>query len=242
MAFGYALLRGRDGASGCVRTADGKRSVSLRGLKPGESCAFYTMEENTVTRRGEARADQTGQANLKYQGSGPLFVSAGGRVRLWEGGEENYLRAAAFLREEERKNQNVPPSEPKKEKEFAPPQERSEMHAKKETWSLRKPGPGEPVDALPALLWPGAAREIRESFDRYPPCAPLPMPGWRFVKIPSFWDDAPFHVVGRLAVDGAVRAVAYAAPGDRCPSAALPGARFQPGLDGWNYWVSVRDV
>ena len=110
-------------------------------------------------------------------------------------------------------------------------------------YSLRPASAGEPVDALPALFWPQAARQVQAYFDQEPPCAPFHAPGWRFVRAESTAPGIPFFVVGYLARDSRVRQIAYALPGGphQAPS-VLPGYQFTPGRDGYDYWVLRQEL
>ena len=139
MGFGYAFMRGQKGAEGIVREAAGKRTVQARGLTPGETCAAYVLEKDGARECARAVADQAGQCRLAVALPGPLFVSANGRVRLWEGGDETYLRACAFLDAQK-------PSLPARKEPAAPETPPNEPE---EPYTLRPAGSGENVDTLP---------------------------------------------------------------------------------------------
>lgn len=248
MAYGYSLLRGRQGAEGHIRETGEGRTAHVRGVKPGEKCALYALQAGTARLWDEKRADGEGRARLRAAGPGNLFVACEGGVRLWEGGEDTLLRASAFLTkqrtpekktEEETKEEArpaVPPPEETEDteketeqeemaallraaqtpaREAAEKKESSEKTEETAAWSLRPPGEGEGVDALPDLVWPGKARDVKPYFDAYPPAAPVSAPGWRFVRVPGTVQGAPDCFVGRRVRDGRVTEIAYLIPRDR---------------------------
>ena len=102
-------------------------------------------------------------------------------------------------------------------------------------------GTGEGVDALPRLIWPKEAAELKPYFDTQPPIRPFDAPGWRFVRVPSPIRSVGYCAVGMYASDCRVRQVAYAVPGTPHHAPAfLPGYRYQPGMDGKGYWTLWR--
>ena len=102
-------------------------------------------------------------------------------------------------------------------------------------------GTGEAVDALPRLIWPKEAAELKPYFDTQPPIRPFDAPGWRFVRVPSPIRSVGYCAVGMYASDCRVRQVAYAVPGTPHHAPAfLPGYRYQPGMDGKGYWTLWR--
>ena len=176
MTFGYSFLCGSHGADGYIRTTEGKRYVSVRGMKPGEPCVLYAFIDHGADICGQASADSDGHAALETTRSGPLFVVQRGMVCLWEGDDNNYLRACSFLsspntnpkeslQEEAIQNEKALTHEealPKtdlansviafREEKENVPQENISPAGKDEqnrAYPLRAPGNGEPVDALP---------------------------------------------------------------------------------------------
>ncbi len=102
-------------------------------------------------------------------------------------------------------------------------------------------GTGEGVDALPRLIWPKEAAELKPYFDTQPPIRPFDAPGWRFVRVPSPIRSVGYCAVGMYASDCRVRQIAYAVPGTPHHAPAfLPGYRYQPGMDGKGYWTLWR--
>jgi len=186
MAIGYDILNGRQGASGYCRETGGQTELHARGLRPGDSCALYELLPDHAKMREEQTADGNGQAVFTCRSGNALFVTANGRVRLWQGGEENYLRACDWLKREQSKTGETLPSispeqiketeKPTKEEsdaaqnilardleEIQIPITAAEHHQPEEpataekqvpaapepAYTLRAPGAGEPVDALP---------------------------------------------------------------------------------------------
>ena len=151
MAFGYEILHGRQGVTGHCREINGKTVVQARGFQPGESC--------------------NGQAVLTCAGGGPVFVVSGDKVLLWQGGEENYLRACDWIKREQKKtgetqkdaspdnnNQQPEPENPRsilvrdlEEIQLEPVKAESVPEAPdpEPAYTLRPAGTGEPVDTLP---------------------------------------------------------------------------------------------
>ena len=105
MAFGYDMLTGRQGASGYCRKVEGKTEIHARGLEQGESCALYELLPGRAEKRDEKTADGNGQIVFTCQSGNAFFVASKGRVRLWQGGEENYLRACEWMQEKTKKEE-----------------------------------------------------------------------------------------------------------------------------------------
>lgn len=260
MALGYEMLRGRLGAAGYWRESGGKIQVQARGLKPGETCVLYAWTEDAPRECDRRQADRNGRAALQAEsGSGMLFAAVDGGLRLWQGGEEACLRAGDWLRQEKEKREAppvnaAPPQEAEPalrraleeiqappEAEETPPPTQAEKAPADAPYTLRAPGTGEPADALPALRWPEEFRPLAAYFSRFMPCAPFYAPGWRFVRAPSDQREIPFLVVGCRAQDAQVKEIVFAVPGSRfSPPVSLPGYRFEPGLDGYDYWALER--
>lgn len=166
MAFGYEILRGRQGVTGHCREANGKTVVQARGFQPGESCVLFSLMNDHAEKRDEQPADGKGQAVLTCAGGGPVFVASGNKVLLWQGGEENYLRACDWMKRGQKKtgetrkdaspdNDNQQPEPEDMQKILARDLEEIQLEpAKTESipepsYTLRPAGTGEPVDTLP---------------------------------------------------------------------------------------------
>ena len=169
MAFGYTLLRGKREAAGYIQKTGGKRTVFVRGMKPDENCGLYVLTENGAALCTQKTAGPGGQVQLETDGAGTLFVAADGGVRLWEGDDEAFLRACAYLeaqrktvpsfsrekqteKREDTQKEGVDERTEQKNTENSPQKkEGTPQTAGKEgpLYALRAPGRGEPVDALP---------------------------------------------------------------------------------------------
>ena len=130
MAFGYDLLTGRQGASGYCRKLGEKTEIHARGLESGESCALYELLPGCAEKRDEKTADGNGQAVFTCRSGDAFFVASKGRVRLWQGGEENYLRACEWMQKEKTKKEETPKSI-SSETSIAPPAAETEEPVKK---------------------------------------------------------------------------------------------------------------
>ena len=117
MAFGYELLHGRHGAAGHCRKEEGKTIVHVRGLKPGETCVLYALVDAGAEKQDEQTADSSGQAVLAGMGETPVFVAAEGRLCLWQGGEENCLRASEWMKQAQPKTEKTQKDVSPKEKD-----------------------------------------------------------------------------------------------------------------------------
>ena len=177
MTFGYSMLCGRLGAEGYIRASDGKRSVSARGMQPGETCILYALTGNGAEICDRKTADFDGHAMLETQKNGSLFVCQNDAVRLWEADDDIYLRACAYLASQRFSAEDHLPEETEDKKESAQeqetpteemdglsadsvfsetekafPQEEASPAGKEDenpVYTLRAPTSGEPVDALP---------------------------------------------------------------------------------------------
>ena len=171
MAFGYEILHGRQGVTGHCREINGKTVVQARGFQPGESCILFALMNDHAEKRDEQAADGNGQAVLTCAGGRPVFVVSGDKVLLWQGGEENYLRACDWIKREQKKigetqkdaspdnnNQQPEPENPRsilvrdlEEIQLEPVKAESVPEAPdpEPAYTLRPAGTGEPVDTLP---------------------------------------------------------------------------------------------
>ena len=94
----------------------------------------------------------------------------------------------------------------------------------------RRERDGIPVSDLPKLRWPQVYASLQGYFERLAPCAPLALPGWRFVRA----EDALY--IGRRVQDARVTDVAYALRADRPPRDGKPYQALR-GRDGLIYQV-----
>ncbi len=97
MAFGYILLKGRGGASGYIRENGGEREIAVRGIVPGTLCELYVAKNDDIRSQGVKEADGSGSASWTAPPAGRAFITAENKVLLWDGGDEAFLRAAAWL-------------------------------------------------------------------------------------------------------------------------------------------------
>ena len=105
MAFGYTLMKGRQGAAGHIRENGDQREIAVRGLPPETLCAMYALADGNARLCSQRQTDREGQARFSIAEPGHVFVALDGKPMLWEGGEETYLRAAAWL-EKQRKTES----------------------------------------------------------------------------------------------------------------------------------------
>ena len=127
MGFCYALLKGRGGAGGYIRENGGQREVSARDLPPGACCALYVIREGECRLCGSETADSSGNAQWTAPKEGTLFLTSGDKVLLWDGGDEAFLRASAWL--DSQKTQNTKKREPEKENQPKTPQKTEALSA-----------------------------------------------------------------------------------------------------------------
>lgn len=254
--LGYRFFKGRQGAAGYMRRMDGGCAVCCQGLVPGESYALRALPLGNAL--GESRAD--GDGCLVFHGAYPaeLFLSQGGQVTLWDGGDEGFLLAQECLRrlrcpvkrEEEETKQietgdmivlpDLPEMDAQKTPEERPEEEPEERTPEKPLpdYSLRSASAAAPVDGLPPLLWPKGTEHVQKYFQLYPPIRLFDEPQWRFVRTPSPIRQAAYCAVGRHVAGDAVDALAYAVPGGPYnPPAPLPGYQYRMGKEGMGYWV-----
>ena len=242
----------------CCGAGRGRRDTcGLRGrcaAPPGTETALWRIEAGKACRCAKGTADREGNWAAETDGAGTLFVTAAGRVTLWEGGpsaEETYCRCCSALKKAAEKTQQkrtpppAPPEKPDPEEKNAaqePPVPRK-TPAAAETSAVPEPArrasaDTPPVDALPVLSWPRGTEELRPFFELLPPFSPFYAPGWRFVRAPSPLPGTAYCALGRYVRDGRVRRVAYALPGTPYrPPAELPGYRYHLG-----YWVLEKEA
>ena len=116
MAFGYALLKGRAGAMGYVRENGSQREISARDLPPNASCSLYAVQEEEYRLCGTKTTDSGGSAKWTAPKEGHLILAEGDKVLLWDGGDEAFLRASAWLKRQSKGH----PAKPVQEKEGMP--------------------------------------------------------------------------------------------------------------------------
>ncbi len=100
MAFGYSLMKGRAGAVGYIRETGNQREVLIRDIPPGTVCALYRRMEDGWEHCGNESADSIGNAKWKTAREGSIFIAADNQVMLWEGGDEAFLLANAWLKKQ----------------------------------------------------------------------------------------------------------------------------------------------
>ncbi len=127
MAFCYALLKGRGGAGGYIREEGNQREVSVRDLPPGACCTLYVNQNGEYRLCGTETADGCGNARWKAPKEGALFLTSGDKVLLWDGGDEAYLRASAWLDSQSR--ESAEKDEPEKENNQEIPQKAEALSA-----------------------------------------------------------------------------------------------------------------
>lgn len=103
MAFGYALLKGRAGAAGYVRENGSQREVSVRDLPPNATCSLYAFQDGDYTLCGTKTTDGSGSAKWTAPKEGCIFLTDGNKVLLWDGGDEAFLRASAWVKRQNSK-------------------------------------------------------------------------------------------------------------------------------------------
>lgn len=117
MAFGYSLMKGRAGAAGYIRENGDHREVSARGIPPGTVCKLYRRRDGECLLWGPETSDSSGTAQWTIPKDGSVFIAGADQVLLWEGGDEAFLLANAWL-----KNQGE--KKGRSEKTKKPPEER----------------------------------------------------------------------------------------------------------------------
>jgi hypothetical protein len=151
MAFGYALLKGRGGAAGYARESGGKRVVSARNLQPETVYSLYAVQDGDYKLCGTETADGSGNAKWTAPMEGSLFVAEENKVLLWDGGDDAFLQASAWLEKQTRKARNRMKSRKRQQISYSP--NRKNQRNKKARRSGLIPcvrrGRAKPVDTLP---------------------------------------------------------------------------------------------
>lgn len=238
--YGYAFLRGRDGAQGYLRGRGMETELCARGLIPLERYALYAGDQLI----SEEAADGQGALTVVWQGGKDMFLSRGAAVILWpeEEGDIAYYHALESLKKARAREADSIASAD------APPvlTDAAEDVLLKETvaedpafvYSLRSSGTGEMAWALPALIWPEEIGHLRSLFETRLPFAPLNAPGWRFISLPSPGQGVPFCAAGIRITGCGIAGAAYAVPGSPLrPPLSLSGYAYEPGRNGQGYWV-----
>lgn len=151
MAFGYALLKGRGGAAGYARESGGKREVSARNLQPETVYSLYAVQDGDYKLCGTETADGSGNAKWTAPMEGSLFIAEGNKVLLWDGGDDAFLQASAWLEKQTRKSPepDETPEAPADKLQPEPEKSTEQESPPERAYALRPAGTGEPVDTLP---------------------------------------------------------------------------------------------
>ena len=104
MAFGYSLMKGRAGAAGYIREIGNHREVSARNVSPGAVCQLYRRKDGEWLVCGTETADSAGNVQWTAPKEGGVFIAQGRQVLLWEGGDEAFLMANAWLKNQGQKS------------------------------------------------------------------------------------------------------------------------------------------
>ena len=232
-AMAYIRLSGTGNAFGWCR--DGK--ITAGGLTPD---ADYLL----VCERGEfpMHTDAHGAWSGQLLHDLPLCVARDAQIVLYDDSRTTPAAAAALL--SARLTPPAPHAEtlPEKPRE-APPESpaASEAEAKDEPPVVYRPPTAEPpVDALPELVWPEAAKRLKPFFDAQCPVRLFDWPGWRIVKAREAGMDCCF---GYRAENDRVAETLYGvrARGGMTPPRGLNGYRFERGTEG-GYWILTQRV
>ena len=225
------------------------------GLTPG---AEYLL----ITERGARpfRADARGRWQAQLGEETPLCVARGGHAALYAGERLGRAAAEALIaartappRRAERPQAEpacpacVPDAAPRPTaaQPVALPERAvsSALEALPEQPQTvyRKPGDAPPVDALPQLIWPEAAAQLRPFFERNPPLRLFDTPGWRTVQVQEAGMRCCF---GYRAQGDRVAEVLYAvqARGGMVTPRGLRGYRWERALDGSGWWTLRQRV
>lgn len=254
----YQVMKGlREGTAGLVRVVDEGALLTARGLKAGEKCTLCGRRGETVTALGVFDADRGGGLNTRIgeRADELLLTGENGAPLLYMG--RDLPTFLWLLRRAQQKPEPEKP-EPKKSEPKKPEPEKSEPEKpvsaaplpikkeppsaaktqRKEAYSLRDPGEGAPVDALPALLWPEEARQFEPYFERFPPVGMALPAGWRCVRVRP--ESGPEYILGRRETEDRVDVMLFAR---RCAGGAdLAQGEALYGADGTQYRALYREV
>lgn len=233
----YARLNGDGPAFGWRR----ERRVTLGGLRPAGEYRLI-CEEGEYPATADDRGNWTGQLLRD-----PLLcVAQGSRVILWDESRVDATAAAALLAARDQPPAPPRASERPAEKREEPAPEKPE-EAEPEIMpdpapvSYRPPSEGQPVDALPELVWPQAAAQLRPYMENNRPAAVFAEEGWRTVRVREAGMPCCFGIrVRDDRVCGALYAVG--ARGGMIPPRGLTGYRYERALDGTGYWVLRQEL
>lgn len=231
----YARLTGRGAAFGWI--SDGR--ITAGGLRP-ETEYLLVCERDRFPIRTDARGAWTGQVLHDV----PLCVAAGSRAALWDESRISEAAAAALLTPREEPAVRETRQETQQEAaepEPIPIETEEEAQEEEPPTQYRAPSANAPVDALPELVWPAAAAQLKPYFDRLPPVRLFEDPGWRQVKAQESGMTCCF---GYRAADDRVCEVLYGvrARGGLTPPKGLQGYRYERAADGGGYWVLRQRV
>ena len=234
----------KEGIAGFVRASDEDVALAARGLKAGDRCTIYRVRGDAAEALCALNADSGGGLNARIQGgriNELLVTRAGGEPLLYLGDD-----LPAFLWLLKREQKKAEPEKPAQASAPPPPPiaEPIVSHAKAlpppraETYDLRDPGEGAPVDALPTLFWPEEGRQFEPYFERFLPVGMALPPGWRCVRVQP--DNGPPYILGRRATEDRVDQVLFARK-----SAGMMGpiaGDVLRGADGTEYRALYREL
>lgn len=239
----YVRFSGSAGAFGWATQQENVCAVALGGLKPGAAYLLLTEQGNTAF-----VADGRGAwRGMSAQGVPLAVATAQGELALYDDGRISPVAAVLLVRE----RLNPPPAPAcQMEKDSPAPAEEQIQPAAESSEDVQQEAPVHyraisdqaPVDALPALLWPGEAEKLRPFFQKNRPVRLFDWPGWRFVAV-QMMDGAACHIGVRMH-QGRVEEVMYAvqARGGMIAPRGLAGYRYQRAADGRGHWVMQRKV
>ena len=105
---------------------------------------------------------------------------------------------------------------------------------------FRPESDAKPVDALPGLSWPNAAREFKHYFDNYPPDGSLSIPDWRYICLKR--NSEPSMLIGRHVSEERVDRVMIAREGQPGYKRESGDAPLLSGRNGQVYIARFYDV
>ena len=187
------------------------------------------------------RADARGAWTAQLRHGAPLCVMQGERAVLYDG--ERLTQASAAMLAAGRSAPPLDGRGPLRQETPVPPRPQAPKERQKnkevrpeEKTAYRAPSGQPPVDALPVLQWPGAARQLASRFQNNRPVGLFDAPGWRMVQAKEAGMQCCF---GYRAEGDRVAEVLYGvrARGGLVPPRGLRGYRYERALDGSGYWV-----